>query len=171
MNRQVKKLEGNPDIYTKYNEIISQQVKEGIIEKVSELEPASKVHHLPHRAVVREDAETTKVRAAYDASCKSGILGVSVNDCLHVRPALIFIIFDVLLSFWINPVAVVSDIEKAFLNIEINTEDRDCFRFLWLKDIKSKDPQVVIYRFNQLVFGCNSSRFLLSCVLRHYIMK
>ena len=171
LKSQVKKLESSPDIYTKYNEIISQQAKEGIIAKVSELEPASKVHYLPHRAVVREDAETTKVRVVYDASCKSGKSGVSLNDCLHVGPALTPLIFDVLLRFKINPVAVVSDIEKAFLNIEINPEDRDCLRFLWLKDIKSKDPEIVVYRFNRVVFGCNSSPFLLNCVLRHHIMK
>ena len=67
---QVKKLEQTPNIYMQYNDIINEQVKEGIIERVSELETAGKVHYLPHRAVVRENAETTKVRVVYDASSK-----------------------------------------------------------------------------------------------------
>ena len=67
---QVKKLKQDPDIFQKYDAIISQQVQDGIIEKVSEMEPASKTHYLLHRAVVRENAESMKVRLVYDASCK-----------------------------------------------------------------------------------------------------
>ena len=168
---QVKKLEQTPNIYVQYNDIINEQVKEGIIERVSELETAGKIHYLPHRAVVRENAETTKVRVVYDASSKDRKSGVSLNDCLHVGPSLTPLIFDVLLRFRVNPVALVGDIEKAFLNIEIHPEHRDCLRFLWLNDIHAESPEIVTYRFNRVVFGCNSSPFLLNCVLRHHISR
>ena len=171
LKSQVKKLEQTPDIFDKYNDIISQQVSEGIIEQVSELEPASKIHYLPHRAVIRENAETTKVRIVYDASCKDRKSGVSLNECLHVGPSLTPLIFDVLLRFRMNPVALVGDIEKAFLNIEIHPQDRDCLRFLWLKDIHAKDPEVIVYRFLRVLFGYNASPFLLNCVLRHHIRR
>ena len=171
LKSQVKKSEQTPEIFDKYNEIISQQVSEGIIEQVSELEPAGKIHYLPHRAVIRENAETTKVRIVYDASCKERKSGVSLNECLHVGPSLTPLIFDVLLRFRMNPVALVGDIEKAFLNIEIHPQDRDCLRFLWLKDIHAKDPEVVVYRFLRVLFGCNASPFLLNCVLRHHITR
>ena len=167
----VRKLEQNPKIYEQYNDIISQQAAEGVIEKVTDHEPVGKVHYLPHRAVVRENVETTKVRVVYDASSKDRKSGVSLNDCLHKGPSLTPLIFDVLLRFRIYPVALVGDIEKAFLNIEIHPKDRDSLRFLWLSDIHAKNPGVVIYRFNRVVFGCNSSPFLLNCVLRHHIMK
>ncbi len=120
LNCQVKKLKQNPKILEKYDEIIQQQAKDGIIEQVSELEPAKAIHYLPHRAVIKEDAETTKVRIMYDASCKDRKSGVSLNDCLHVGPALTPLIFDVLLRFRCNSVDLVGDIEKAFLNIEIH---------------------------------------------------
>ena len=47
----------------KYDEIIRQQERNGIIEKVIE-EPlqAGKVHYLPHHGVVKEDKTTTKLR-------------------------------------------------------------------------------------------------------------
>ena len=67
-----------------------------------------------------------------------------------------------------NPVALVGDIEKAFLNIEIHPQDQDCLRFLWLKDVHAKDPEVVVYRFLRVLFRCNASPFLLNCVLRHH---
>ncbi len=165
------KLKQTPEIFDKYNEVISQQVKDGIVEQVSELEPAGKIHYLPHRAVIREDAETTKLRVVYDASCKDRKTRVSLNDCLHVGPSLTPMIFDVLLRFRANNVALVGDIEKAFLNIEIHPEDRDCLRFLWVKDIHAQDPEIVVLRFQRVVFGCNSSPFLLNAVLRHHINK
>eukprot|EP00794_Sanderia_malayensis_P017909 gene17909-biopygen12897 len=171
LKSQVKKLEQSPTIYEQHNDIISQQAAQEIIEQVTELESTDTVHYLSHRAVVRENAETTKVRVVYDASSKNRKSEASLNDCLHVGPALTPLIFDVLLRFRTNPVALVGDIEKAFLNIEIHPKDRDCLRFLWLKDIHSKNPEVVVYRFNRVVFGCNSSQFLLNCVLRHHIQK
>ena len=81
------------------------------------------------------------------------------------------LIFDVLLRFRVNPIALVGDIEKAFLNIEIHPEHRDCLRFLWLNDIHAESPEIVTYRFNRVVFGCNSSPLLLNCVLRHHISR
>ena len=81
------------------------------------------------------------------------------------------IIFDVLLRFRANQVALVGDIEKAFLNIEIHPEDRDCLRFLWLKDIHSPDPEVITLRFQRVIFGCNSNPFILNAVLRHHLNR
>ena len=159
LKSQVCKLKETPEIFEKYNEVISQQVRDSIVEQVTELDPATKIHFLRHRAVIREDAETTKLRVVYDASCKDRKTGVSLNDCLHVGPSLTPMIFDVLLRFRANEVALVGDIEKAFLNIEIHPEDRDCLRFLWLKDIHSPDPEVITLRFLRVVFGCKSSPF------------
>jgi hypothetical protein len=45
-----------------YDSIIRDQVEKGIIiEQVSSLEKADKVHYLPHKAVIRKDAVTTKL--------------------------------------------------------------------------------------------------------------
>jgi hypothetical protein len=71
-----------------YDSIIRDQVEKGIIEQVSSLEKADKVHYLPHQAVIRKDAVTTKLRIVYDASSKESKSGTSLNDCLHVGPSL-----------------------------------------------------------------------------------
>lgn len=44
----------------------------GIIERVMELETPDKVHYLPHHAVIRNEAKTTKIRVVFDASSKEG---------------------------------------------------------------------------------------------------
>ena len=56
-----------------------------------------KVSYLPHSAVIREAAETTKVRVVYDASCNGKNTRTLLNDCLHVGPSLTPLIFDILL--------------------------------------------------------------------------
>ena len=164
-----KKLRNDPPTLAKYNEIINEQAASGVIEQVTELEPAEKTFYLPHMAVVRAEAETTKVRIVYDASCKDRKTRTSLNDCLHVGPPLTPLIFDILLRFRENKIALVGDIEKAFLNIEVHPADRDCLRFLWFKNCWSENSEIVVFRFLRVVFGVNSSPFLLNAVLRHHL--
>jgi hypothetical protein len=127
------------------------------------------VHYLPHQAVIRKEAKTTKLRIVYDASSKEGKRGTSLNDCLHVGPSLMPLLFDILLRFRENSVVLIGDIEKAFLNVEVDKEDRDYLRFLWVKDVVSGDLDIVVYRFCRVVFGLNASPFLLNATLRHHI--
>ena len=97
--------------------------------------------YLPHCAVIHNDAETTKFRIVYDASCCDRKTGSSLNDYLHVGPPLTPLMFDMVIRFHEKPVVLVGDIEKAFLNIEIDPSGRDCLRFLWVKDINSGNPR------------------------------
>ena len=169
LKSQLRKLKNEPEIMEEYNNIIQQQLKDGVIETVNGLEPAKKISYLPHMAVVRKDAETTKVRVVFDASCKERKSGTSLNDCLHVGPPLTPLLFDILVRFRENRIAIVGDIEKAFLNIEVDPSDRDVLRFLWVDDIYSDNPSIVEYRYKRVVFGVRSSPFLLNAVLRHHI--
>ena len=166
---QLKKLRKDPVTLRKYDDIIREQEETGIIEKVPALGNVGRTHYLAHQAVVREDAETTKVRIVFDASCKSRKSGISLNDCLHVGPPMTPFIFDLLLRFRGYSIALTGDIEKAFLNIEINEKDKDFLRFLWIESISEDEPKIVVYRFNRVVFGVNSSPFILNAVLRHHI--
>ena len=126
-------------------------------------------HYLPHRPVIRKDAEITKVCVVYYVSCKDKQHGVSLNDCLLMGPSLTPLLFDLLISWRTHKVALVADIEKAFLNVEVDPTDRDRLRFLWVDDIQAQNPSILIYRLNRVVFGVNSSPFLLNAVLRHHI--
>ncbi|XP_015767737.1 PREDICTED: uncharacterized protein LOC107346459 [Acropora digitifera] len=128
-----------------------------------------KVHYLSHHAVIRNEAKTTKIRVVYDASSKEGKRGVSLNDCLHVGPALSPLLYDILIRFREKRVAVVGDIEKAFLNVEVKSRDRDCLRFLWVNNVVSDQVDPVVYRFCRVVFGVNCSPFLLNATLQYHL--
>ena len=54
--------------------------------------------------------------------------------------------------FRVNLIALVGNIETAFLNIEIHPEHRHCLRFLCLHDIHAENPEIITYRFNPFVF-------------------
>ena len=128
------------------------------------------VHYLPRQAVICKESTTTNVRVVYDASSREGKVGTSLNDCLHVGPSLSPLLFNILLRFRENRVVLVGDIEKAFLNVEVDVQDRDCLRFLWME--KPPDlSRIVVYRFCRVVFGVNASPFLLNATIRHHLKK
>ena len=167
LNSLLRRLKSRPGMLEHYNEVIQDQLDKNIIEVVEE-EPApevGKVHYLPHHEVVRLDKNTTKVRVVIDASSKRN--GPSLNNCLYAGPPLTPLIFDVLLRFRAHETALTADIEKAFLNVAVSKDHRDLLRFLWVDDVHKDNPQLVIRRFARVVFGVNSSPFLLNATIRH----
>ena len=59
-----------PELIKEYNQIIVEQVNNGIVERIPTEEKMEKmgenVHYLSHHAVVRRDRETRKLRIVYD---------------------------------------------------------------------------------------------------------
>ena len=94
----ISRLKTNTNLLQEYDNIIEDEIRSGVLEPANDvLVPVGNVHYLPHREVVREDKNTTKVRVVYDASAKGP--GTSLNDCLHTGPSLNTLIFDILIRF------------------------------------------------------------------------
>ncbi|XP_078354938.1 uncharacterized protein LOC144639517 [Oculina patagonica] len=53
-----------------YHTVMEQQLEEGILELVPEVQTGEVIHYIPHQAVIREEAESTKMRIVYDCSGK-----------------------------------------------------------------------------------------------------
>jgi len=76
------------------------------------------------------------------------------------------------MKFRVGKYGVVSDIEKAFLNIMLHEEDRDVTRFLWLSDPSDSISPLTTYRFRAVLFGATCSPFILSAtLLKHLSMN
>ena len=124
-----------------------------------------RIYYIPHKPVIRPDAETTKLRVVYDASSSSN--GISLNSCLEPGPNMQNLLWSVLIRNRLYPIALCADMKKAFLQIRIKEEDRDVLRFHWIKDL---DPnQIVAYHFTRALFGMNQSPFLLQGTLNHLL--
>ena len=70
-----------------YDSILSEQKEHGVVEIAER--PAQVVEfYIPHKPVVRENAESTKMRIIYDASARAKPSSPSLSDCLNAGPPL-----------------------------------------------------------------------------------
>ena len=147
----IQRLKKN-DLYEEYNAIIEEQLQQGIIEVAPKVPPGNEFY-MPHKAVVKKEAESTKVCIVYDASAREDATKPSLNDCLHPGPLLQNQLWDILVKSRFNPVLLTGDLRKAFLQIRIKQEGRDSLRFHW-KEPNSEEFKV--YRFTKALFGLTS---------------
>ena len=168
--RLLHSLKQRPSILRDYDATIKDQFSNGIVEQVDDSDHSitGETHYIPHHAVIRQDKQTTKLRVVYNASAKED--GPSLNDCLYAGPKLGQNIMDIILRFRVHK-ALAADIEKAFLMVSMAERDRYVLRFLWVDDVTRDDPEIIAYRFTQVVFGVSSSPFLLNATIRHHLKK
>ena len=65
-----EQLMKDSNLLSEYDRIINDYLSMGIIEKVplnQNIEPGT-IHYLPHRAIVKSERETTKIRVVFDVS-------------------------------------------------------------------------------------------------------
>ncbi|XP_057296268.1 uncharacterized protein LOC130625227 [Hydractinia symbiolongicarpus] len=128
-----------------------------------------RVHYIPHHVV--ENPEKDKIRIVYDASAKTKKSNQSLNECLHRGPVILEDLAGLLMRFRTKKIGLIADIEKAFLQISIQPQDRDVTRLLWLKDINRPPTKENLeeYRFTRVPFGIISSPFLLAVTVQNHL--
>ena len=60
--------------------------------------------------------------------------------------------------------ALVGDVEKAFLMVSVAECDRDVLRFLWVADVNQPHQEII-------VIGVSASPFLLNDTIDHHVGK
>ena len=163
-----RKLAQTPELLKTYGDIIVDQVKRGFIERVRECDVPYNCHFIPHHAVKKQSV-TTPVRIVYDCSCRQSPCYPSLNDCLQVGPPFLIDLCTLLLRFRSHKFALVTDIEKAFLHVQLAERDRSYTHFLWLSEPDNPESQFAIYRFRVVLFGSASSPFMLHAALKYHL--
>ncbi|GFY40821.1 reverse transcriptase domain-containing protein [Trichonephila inaurata madagascariensis] len=145
-----KSFINDPVYFSEYSKVLEDYREENIIESVTEeneIISEDNCFYLPHRAVIREDKTTTRLRVVFDASS-------------HSKGQL----------YRIYSVVVTADIKQAFLQIEIHEEDRNYTRFLWTADPENSNSGEIL-RMTRVLFGVTSSLFLLNATIKHHLKR
>ena len=150
-------------LFSDYDKVFQEWKQESIIEEVSAEEVKNWGHYLPHRPVIKENS-TTRIRPVFDASAKQN-RSPSLNPCVEKGPNLIEKIPDLLVRFREGKIGIISDIKKAFLQINIAEKDRNYLRFLWF----NKKGEIVVLRHMRVVFGLSCSPFILGAVIDYHL--
>ena len=76
-----------------------------------------------------------------------------------------------LIRFRLRPIAVIADVEKAFLNIYLHIQDREVTRFLWLMNPNNAitEENLEVFLFYRVPFGIISSPFLLAATINRHL--
>ena len=109
----------------------------------------------------------------YEGCAKSFSSQRSLNDCLYRGPNMVKDLGGIMLRFRLNKISIIADIEKAYLQLGLNDEDRDVTKFLWLKDIDRpfSEENIQELRFCRFIWGIVSSAFLLAATISHHLAK
>ena len=157
----LKNLDQKQEVREAYDSVIKDQLENNILKEVTdtEINNSSKEFYMPLKAVIRESAKSTKLRVVYDAFVKSES-GLSLNDCLEKGQALQNKLWDILIRTRFRPVVICGDITKAFFQIRIRQNERDCLRLHWSE--KANYGIIKIFRFTRL----SQSPFVLEGTLK-----
>ncbi|XP_064470095.1 uncharacterized protein LOC135384823 [Ornithodoros turicata] len=120
LNAQLRRFRTAPDVLQQYDQTMREYFTEGHAEPVRDPDPPRNLYYLPHHAVIRKDAVTTRIRIVFDAS--SHIPGQpSLNDVLSKGANINSDLLHLLLTFRSYPIILTADIRKAYLQIQINS--------------------------------------------------
>ncbi|XP_064475439.1 uncharacterized protein LOC135389306 [Ornithodoros turicata] len=163
LSQVTRRLTKSQGLMARYDAAIRENLVSGVAEKVTQemdqAQDTAHIYYMPHHTVIREDRMTTKMRIVYDASSHEPITR-SLNDNLNAGPNLNPGITP-LMNFRLYPVALISDVQKALLQIAIHEDDRGALRFLWYRTtpVDGKPlPNVETWRMTRVTFGTALAR-------------
>ena len=140
-----RKLNANRQLKRKYIAFIQEFIDLGHMELIPEIELDNpNCYYLPRHCVHKQDSTTTKLRVVFDASAKTTSRH-SLNDCLLVGPKLQDDLFNILVRFRFLKIAMSADISREYRQVELNPQDCDFLRILWLSSSMQQVQTRVTY--------------------------
>ena len=170
LNSQRKRLS---DIKLRqYDDVIREQISSGVIEQVSLSSEVTDrdISFLPHSAVFRRSATSTKCRVVFLSNLKVNSSSLSHNQISKPGINLNHKLQIALLLLRFDKYMVTFDLQKAFLQLLLGEEDKRKLRFLWFKDVSKHDFTIVAYKMCRVPFGMKFSPFLLMISLYYILM-
>lgn len=119
---------------------------------------------LTHHAVIKEST-TTQVRVVFNASEKSDT-SCSLNEFLLAGPKMQSDISQIILSFRMNPVALIADLKQMYRCIRLNPTDTKFTHLLWRQDCSLP---ITEWELTTLPFGLTSSPYLAQRTIKQLV--
>ena len=172
LNSNLKKSKNNEDNLRLMDQVFKDQVAQGIIERVDNLEQFinENPNHsfLAHMGVFKPDRETTKCRVVYLSNLCEQVKGktvVSHNQAIHPGPCLNQKLTTSLLNLRFGSKLLCFDLKRAFNMLSLNELDSNKLLCLWFRNVENNDFSIVAYRNIRLSFGLRCSPTLLMLAL------
>ncbi|CAI4220347.1 unnamed protein product, partial [Auanema sp. JU1783] len=118
-----QQLEKNPDQNKWYNQIMGDYIKNGIVEKVPNVDNVGRTYYIPHHGVWRHE-KPKPLRIVFDASSKARG-SPSLNEVIATGSIFINKIHDILIENRFHKIIIMCDIEAAFTQIRLTEKDKD----------------------------------------------
>ncbi|CAH0730303.1 unnamed protein product, partial [Brenthis ino] len=145
----------NPELKNMYCDFIHEYADLGHLSESTETKPPNS-YFLPHRPVIRDKSETTKLRVVFNAS-EPTTSSLSVNDLQMVGPTVQDSLFNILVRFRQHRYVISGDVEKMYRQSRVRESDRNLQLILWRDN---EDEKLRTLRLNTITYGFASSSFL-----------
>lgn len=149
-----KRLRNNSALKSQYNEFIQEYITLGHMHQVQNSQ-TSQAFYLPHHAIIRPSSLSTKLRVVFDASARD-VNGISLNSTLHVGPTIQQDLISILLRWRKHKIAIISDVEKMYRQIDVNPNHQSYQRILW----RDSNNQVIEYELSTVTYGTACAPFV-----------
>ncbi|XP_070515375.1 uncharacterized protein [Cardiocondyla obscurior] len=156
-----KRLSSQPHLRFQYNQFLHEYEMLGHMSKTTP--PTSDKHYyLPHHGVFKGNDPNSKLRVVFNASARFKN-SESLNDVLLNGPNLLPALSDIISNWRRYQIAITTDIEKMYRQIEIHPEDRDYQRIIWRP---SSIYEYFDYKLNTITYGLCSAPYLANRVIK-----
>lgn len=165
-----KRFKNDPEFFSEYKKFIDEYIlldHGHYIPLTLQNNLGENKYFLPHHAVIKPDAQTTKLRVVFDASAKS-TSGVSLNDIMLKGYTVQHELFDILTRFRTFQFTLISDIEKMYRMIRINPNQTFLQNILWRNN---PDDDLQCIELLTVTYGTNSAPYLATRVLNELALK
>ena len=173
LNSSLTKLEKEPEKLEMVDQVIQDQLKKGVIEKIDNLDSFIKNtpghSFLAHQPIFKLDRLSTKARIVYLSNIsqrsRDGRVSMSHNQSIIAGPRLNKKISTAVLWLRFGKYLLTFDLVKAFLQIALSREDSEKLAFLWVENLKDNDFRVCGFLMRRLMFGLRCSPSILMIAL------
>ncbi|XP_070519743.1 uncharacterized protein [Cardiocondyla obscurior] len=123
---------------------------------------SDKHYYLPYHGVFKSNDPNSRLRVVFNASARFKN-SESLNDVLLNGPNLLPALSDIISNWRRYQIAITTDIEKMYRQIEIHPEDRDYQRIIWRP---SSLYEYFDYKLNTITYGLCSAPYLANRVIK-----